>query len=280
MKTIIRITLLTSVALWAAVATAQTAPETVDINGTHWAQVDQFQNLSWTDINAVCPGGECIDGGTLNGYDMTGLRWSGITELNKLFNYHLAALLLEGPDSHLYSESDTFPITSPIWITNFLAAFDPVYTDDTPEGLVWLVSGVTQDAYRGVARKRSYTTAWIGHHVTYHLIAELSTETPADVDSALPDEGAWFYRAFDGDGDGVDDLLDNCVSDPNPDQVNSDGANDGGDACDDDDDNDGIPDNNPDNCRTIPNTDQTDSNGDGCGDACSIAGCAGPVCIE
>ena len=34
-------------------------------------------------------------------------------------------------------------------------------------------------------------------------------------------------------------------------------------VCDNDDDNDGIPDDNPDNCRTIHNTDQTDSDGDG-----------------
>jgi len=84
----------------------------------------------------------------------------------------------------------------------------------------------------------------------------------------------------DSDSDGVTDPTDNCPSVPNADQVNSDGANDGGDACDSDDDNDGIPDNNPDNCRTIPNVDQTDSNGDGCGDACTLSGCDTPLCIK
>lgn len=84
----------------------------------------------------------------------------------------------------------------------------------------------------------------------------------------------------DGDADGVTDAADNCPAIANVGQANSDGATDGGDACDDDDDNDGIPDDNPDNCRTIANADQTDSNGDGCGDACSVAGCAEPVCID
>jgi hypothetical protein len=84
----------------------------------------------------------------------------------------------------------------------------------------------------------------------------------------------------DADADGVTDAGDNCPAAFNPDQANSDGANDGGDACDSDDDNDGIPDDNPDNCRTVPNVDQTDSNGDGCGDACTIGGCGGPMCID
>lgn len=46
----------------------------------------------------------------------------------------------------------------------------------------------------------------------------------------------------DSDGDGLDDDLDNCPSAANADQANFDGAADGGDACDPDDDNDGVPD--------------------------------------
>jgi hypothetical protein len=97
----------------------------------------------------------------------------------------------------------------------------------------------------------------------------------------------------DTDGDGVDDPVDNCPSVPNADQLNTDGANDGGDACDDDDDNDMICDENidvtgvciagpagGDNCRTISNNDQLDSNEDGCGDLCTIAGCGGSGCIN
>jgi hypothetical protein len=46
---------------------------------------------------------------------------------------------------------------------------------------------------------------------------------------------------FDGDGDGVEDHLDNCPSMPNPDQTDTDKDGDGN-ACDPDDDNDGMPD--------------------------------------
>lgn len=50
------------------------------------------------------------------------------------------------------------------------------------------------------------------------------------------------FSLVDTDGDGVLDNNDNCPSIANADQLNSDGANDGGDACDDDDDNDGFND--------------------------------------
>ncbi|KYF80688.1 hypothetical protein BE11_46005, partial [Sorangium cellulosum] len=70
----------------------------------------------------------------------------------------------------------------------------------------------------------------------------------------------------DSDGDGADDVEDNCPSAPNPDQTDTDedGA---GDACDPDDDGDGAPDDR-DNCPLVPNADQADLEGDGAGDAC------------
>lgn len=71
----------------------------------------------------------------------------------------------------------------------------------------------------------------------------------------------------DDDNDGVLDATDNCSNLYNPDQINSDGAPDGGNACDWDDDNDGYPDT-MDNCPQTPNPMQTDTNHDGIGDAC------------
>jgi hypothetical protein len=49
------------------------------------------------------------------------------------------------------------------------------------------------------------------------------------------------WPAFDTDGDGVDFHADNCPTVANPDQANADGDSQG-DACDGDDDNDGLPD--------------------------------------
>jgi N-acetylneuraminic acid mutarotase len=75
--------------------------------------------------------------------------------------------------------------------------------------------------------------------------------------------------SFDGDGDGVMNLQDNCPADTNPLQTDTD--HDGvGDACDSDDDDDGVLDFD-DNCPLFPNPDKKDTNHDGIGDACDCA---------
>ncbi|XXS78095.1 thrombospondin type 3 repeat-containing protein [Sorangium sp. So ce176] len=71
--------------------------------------------------------------------------------------------------------------------------------------------------------------------------------------------------AVDGDGDGVV-VGDNCPRTQNPDQADSD-ANGVGDACDIDDDGDGVH-NDADNCPRAANPGQGDSDEDGLGDAC------------
>jgi len=71
----------------------------------------------------------------------------------------------------------------------------------------------------------------------------------------------------DEDGDSIVDEEDNCPLVANTDQLNTDGAEDGGDACDDNDDNDSWEDD-YDNCPLVVNDDQFDSNEDGVGDAC------------
>ena len=70
----------------------------------------------------------------------------------------------------------------------------------------------------------------------------------------------------DADRDGINDQVDNCINDPNSNQLDTD--NDKiGDECDPDIDNDGIP-NERDNCPLIPNPGQEDIDRDGRGDIC------------
>ena len=71
----------------------------------------------------------------------------------------------------------------------------------------------------------------------------------------------------DTDADGIADDIDNCPNDPNPEQVNSDKADDGGDACDPDDDNDEVLDG-IDNCQYLPNRNQRNLDQDDDGDLC------------
>jgi len=79
------------------------------------------------------------------------------------------------------------------------------------------------------------------------------------------------WTISDTDGDGVVDDADNCPVDPNPDQLNTDvaeiGGDPDGDACDADDDADGWADVD-DDCPLTYDLDNLDSDSDGVGDVC------------
>jgi len=49
--------------------------EPVIRDGLEYLQPADFTNLSWNEVNAVCPAGVCV--GTLNAFDLTGFTWAG-----------------------------------------------------------------------------------------------------------------------------------------------------------------------------------------------------------
>jgi hypothetical protein len=79
--------------------------DTVTVEGKEWYQPDLFTELSWNEINAVCPEGKCV--GMLNDYDMTGWTWATIKDMNDLFNYYIGSNVLgPGPDRVLLGDSE------------------------------------------------------------------------------------------------------------------------------------------------------------------------------
>lgn len=83
------------------------------------------------------------------------------------------------------------------------------------------------------------------------------------------DDGSGDACEVDDDGDGVPDAGDNCPRHSNPAQDDPD-ADQVGSACDNDDDDDGRRDF-EDNCPTVSNVDQLDTDHNGVGDACNEA---------
>lgn len=75
--------------------------DTVMFGGKEWAQVDLFTDLSWREIDTVCHGGACVNGGVLSGNNMTGWMWASEADVLELFNAYipLEPPLGPGPDT-------------------------------------------------------------------------------------------------------------------------------------------------------------------------------------
>ncbi len=152
--------------------------DTIIVEGKEWAQVDLFSNLTWNDIDAVCPQGVCA--GTLNGYNISGWRWASVDDLNALFNYYIGIEALgPGPDS--YSEGHNSE-----WV---IAFFDDGWRDQLFQGSYISVFGRVRDSAAFTAGLVDSWTPGMGSGGDMVFTNEDFTH-PAFSENA----GAWFYR--------------------------------------------------------------------------------------
>jgi len=157
----------------------------------------------------------------------------------------------KGSDSNIYMTSRVL-----ITLEGYAIYFDP--GTNIANGISWLKAQQNPDGGFGVEGSNIYETA-----LAYTAMANIDLSSPEAqnaLDYLLANQqgnGSWNEKAYDTaaslwaiwtsmsemdtDEDGVPDIMDNCPDVYNPDQTNTDG-DEWGDACDDDDDNDGLTD--------------------------------------
>lgn len=182
--------------------TRPACPEIIVASGRYWQQPSLFTNLSWTDIDAICPAakaGACD--GVLNGRDLSGWTWASSAELRTLFEYYgftepsdAVATELDLPTGTLiagYEALDAWWLGSKWLPTSFGCPWDYC---------VYWFAGYTRDGFRAGS-----DTAGQGHigqfyenpvlgegivGVANHYLDDKFI-TPDTKDQSL---GAWFYR--------------------------------------------------------------------------------------
>ncbi len=158
---------------------------TVTMNGKAWAPMNGFGDLSWDDINAVCPvtnGGHCLVGGKLMEYDMTGWTWASVDDVNGLINANLGSEAIgPGPDSlpsslvGLPLHNAGFPATAFVQVCGGCAAY-------TWKGWTSTQAPVVGQAHLAEVVFSVAITNFGGHATTL-----LTDDTSAG-------HSAWFYR--------------------------------------------------------------------------------------
>lgn len=154
--------------------------DTVVVEDKEWAQVDLFTNLSWNDIDVVCPAGSCV-GGTLNGFDMLGWVWASAADVGALF-----AATTNHPGVGTYVEVNS--AWAPAFFTSI--GFDPTATLPGEGDSVYGWSSSTYDVdptYATIPYLVDFYAETAGDNVSINLQG-LKT-------GAIVYFGAWFHRA-------------------------------------------------------------------------------------
>ena len=87
----------------------QRIPPTITIGDKQWYQPTLFPDLTWYEINAVCPAGVC--NGSLNGQDLTGWTWASTDDMKELLNGYIGhEALNSGVENYFETDSTWAPI--------------------------------------------------------------------------------------------------------------------------------------------------------------------------
>jgi hypothetical protein len=117
--------------------------DTVTVDGTKWAQVDLFRNVSWNTWNAACPAGACIPGSSVGGYDMTGWTWASAAQVIGLFEF-VSGLTADASPIGKVQELNS------IWAPEFLTQFRPTSSPaNGNRNILGLISTDSPDGNRG-----------------------------------------------------------------------------------------------------------------------------------
>lgn len=154
--------------------------DTIDAAGETWAQASLFINLSWNDINAVCPSGICSYGGVLNGYDMTGWKWASVRTMNLHFSFYGSAILGPGPAR--------FAQVGSLWAPTF---FNYGWNDMSPSPVIRFVRGVTSDPPNELGKIMGAGMNDESNGLSSDYVLTNQPWAPTERNEYF---GAWFYR--------------------------------------------------------------------------------------
>jgi hypothetical protein len=151
----------------------------ITVNGNEWLQPALFNNLSWNDINAVCPEGVCA--GMLSGYDMTGWTWASVDDVNALFNHYIGSDVLgPGPDDYEAEGPWAAAFFADGWFPN----------GNSDDGVTKTTDGWVRDK----SEEESACSATLRDVLHAPVPDNANTDCEGDVLHGSMYIGGWFYR--------------------------------------------------------------------------------------
>jgi hypothetical protein len=181
-----------------------------EIDGIYWAQPKLFTNLSWTDIDTVCPLGACASGGTLKSYDMTGWHWASTADMNGMFNYLIDGGIALGSQGITFSEDNNFEIQK--LVTDF------GYTDNNGSYYGYdQLFGLTSSLYETDNTQGTYSryVDWCQFNGTCSQDDLVETGKKISMTNKGNSFAAWFYYG-DVSPSGITTPLANTANVPEP----------------------------------------------------------------